>query len=69
MAVWEGPEPIILRMDKPDYQLGPDTPLLCGDCGEPVGAGDMANPATGGIVGCNNPECIRNNPKSDKPKP
>jgi hypothetical protein len=50
-------------MDKPDYQIG--EVMRCGDCGEPVGAGDMADPASGGIVGCNNPECVRNRPASD----
>jgi hypothetical protein len=50
-------------MDKPDYQIG--GVVRCGDCGEPVGVGDMADPASGGIVGCNNPECVRNRATSD----
>jgi hypothetical protein len=31
--------------------------MLCGDYGEPVGAGNLADPAKGGITACKNPKC------------
>jgi hypothetical protein len=53
-------------MDKPDYVFR--GLMLCGDCGEPVGAGAFAVPATGGISSCKNPEFVRNKAVSNKPK-
>jgi hypothetical protein len=54
-------KPIICGMDNPDHVVS--GVMRCGDCGKPLRLG------SGGVASCKNPECVRNKPASDKPKP